>query len=354
MAWSDYGFNGLDATFSEVNTTLFAVLLAMKERLDALNITNSNLNNMCGGYDKIRLMPWHYTQQSTILNTNWMRAVNSSFRDNANKFVKSLSNSVIYDVDSLGEKACYDLTQAGKICVYDSREFVNNGTDVRAYFNQFIGEIIPQTFVLKYKRMLDLMRYYMIRAVSSSSSALAVDYEADSGSDYVNTPAAAVADILASSREINYAISTSSTYVTYNLFYGRKDSSGKYKVINVLKQAYIEKSAVDAAIAATGDANSDYYEPCQIRIRLIGTSSTMLPYIYYAAKIDRSTTVNISGYDMHPISMGINTAEILQIYENNIDTIPTTSSATISVEARVINPICRIFDGASSFQFLDT
>lgn len=354
MAWSDYGINGLDATFAEVNTTFFAVLLAMKERLDVIGIFNSDLNELCGGYEKIRLMPWHNTQRSTILLSRWMRAVNASFRGNANRFVKSPSNSTIYDVDSLGVEACDALTQAGKTCVYDAREFANSSTDVRAYFNQFIGEIIPQTFVLKYKRMLDLMRYYMIRAVSSSSSALAVDYAADSSADYVDTPAAAVVDILASSNESNYAISTSTTYVTNNLFQGLKNSSGKYKIDHVLKQAYIGKSAVDAAIAATGDANSDYYEPCQIRIRLIGTSSTMLPYIYYAAKIDRSTTVNIGGYDMHPISMGINTAEILQIYENNIDTIPTTSSATISVEARVINPICRIFDGSNSFQFLDT
>lgn len=354
MAWSDYGFNGLDATFAEVNTTLFAVLLAMKERMDAVGVSNAYLNNLCGGYEKIRLMPWHYTQQGYILSTDWMRAVNENFRKNANKFVKSPSDSVIYDVDSLGEKACYDLTQAGKTCVYDSREFVNNSTDIRAYFNQFIGEIIPQTFVLKYKRMLDLMRYYMVRAVSSSSSALAVDYAADSSTDYVDTSAAAVADILASSNESNYAIIKSTTYVTNNLFQGLKNSSGKYKIDHVLKQAYIGKNAVDAAIAATGDADSDYYEPCQIRIRLIGTSTTTLPFIYYAAKIDRSTTVNIGGYDMHPMSMGINAAEILQIYEDNIDTIPITTSAIISVEARVINPICRIFDGANSFQFLDT
>ena len=351
MAWSDYGFNWLDATFAEVNTTLFAVLLAMKERLDALSVTNSYLNNMCGGYDKIRLMPWHYTQRSTILNTNWIRAVNASFRDNANRFVKSISDSAIYDVDSLGVEACDALTQAGKTCVYDAREFANSSTDVRAYFNQFIGEIIPQTFVLKYKKMLDLMRYYMVSVLSASSSATAVNYYGVN-LDYVDTPALAVADILALQDERLYGINTSSTYISNNLFQGSKNSSGKYKINNALKQAYIEKSVVDAAITATGDADSDYYLPIQIRVRFLGTSTTT-SYIYYAGKIDKSTIVNIGGYDMHPMGVGISTADMMQIFEDNIDTIPTASSASIIIEARVIAPVCRIFDGFGSFQFLD-
>lgn len=351
MAWSDYGINGLDATFAEVNTTFFAVLLAMKERMDTIGISNSDLNELCGGYEKIRLMPWHNTQRSTILLSRWMRAVNASFRGNANRFVKSPSNSTIYDVDSLCVEACDALTQAGKTCVYDAREFANSSTDVRAYFNQFIGEIIPQTFVLKYKKMLDLMRYYMVSALSTSNNATAVNYYGVN-LDYVDTPALAVADILASQDERLYGINTSSTYVSNNLFQGSKNSSGKYKIANALKQAYIEKSVIDAAIAATGDADSDYYLPIQIRIRFFGTSTTT-SYIYYAGKIDKSTTVAVGDYDMHPMDIGISTADMMQIFEDNIDTIPATSSLSIIIEARVIAPICRIFDGLGSFQFLD-
>ena len=56
---------------------------------------------------------------------------------------------------------------------------------------------------------------------------------------------------------------------------------------------------------------------------------------------------------MHPMGVGISTADMMQIFEDNIDTIPTASSASIIIEARVIAPVCRIFDGLGPFQFLD-
>lgn len=350
MAWSDYGINGLDATFAEVNTTLFAVLLAMKERLDAINTSNSYLDNMCNGYDKIRIPPWHYTQQSSILYTNWMRAVNASFRTNAGKFVESILNPLVYNVDYLGEKACRDLTQAGKTCVYDAREFANNNSDVMAYFNQFIGEIIPQAFVLKYKKMLDLMRYYMVTA-AGVPPCCSVCYDNHNGA-MDSTPAGAIASIEASQDERIFGFGSS--WTTGSLLYALKNiANGTYCVNYIMKALYVEKARVDSAIASATDPSAPFFVFFDLRCRLIGTSTTEYYNYSFCAPIDTSAVFSVYGYgDCYKMTIDSTTNSLAQLFENLIDTIPATTDCYIYVDAKV-GGIVQIFDGINTFQFLD-
>ena len=353
MSWADYGFHGLDATFAVINKTFWAVAFATKERLDVIGASNSYLNNLIDDeYSKI-MFPFWFNSQNVRPSVNIWWNVNYSIAYYANYFVYSLTNLKVYDIDSLGNAACDLLTQAGKPCNFDSREFSEsrNTTDVRAYYKTLTFTIINQTFILKYKQMLDLLRYPIIDLGGNYPTCHVIMY---SDSNEYDTIQDAENAILASQTETTKSLNSAygGGYISGNIFAGSKHSNGKYVINEIIKTAYVLKSDVDVAISQTGDSTLNYYVRFQTRCRFVGTSSTEYFNYRHCALIDKTNIVTINNSGYYVINMPFTTNELFQLYENNIDSI-IGSSATIYVEARIDFHIVNILDGINSFQFLD-
>lgn len=351
MSWADYGFNGLDVTFSLVNKTWMACLMATKERIDIIGQSNTQLTRMVdNGYYKIRFPLWHNCLNYRSDGRRYF-GIAGYIREATIMYVHSIAYPKIYDMETLGTAGCNIVAATGRTCVYDPREFADTSRDITKYYSQFIFQILHQAWILKYKAMLDLLRYPVISTEMETLVCVSKMYLYDG--DRLASLDAAISTILSSSNEINYSWSNYASY-SQNLFLATKTSNGTYRIDCLLKKAYVEASYVDDAIQATGDSTSDYYVRYKINVRNTRTNPTTVYFEYeFMARIDRSHLVYVDyiGEDCYELELEFDTQGLIDLITEKFN---EDANFTLIGGVAVSGAISRIYDGVNYFQFLDT
>lgn len=354
MSWADYGFNGLDVTFSLVNKTWMACLMATKERIDIIGQSNTQLTRMVdNGYYKIRFPLWHNCLNYRDDGRRYF-GIAGYIREATIMYVHSIAYPKIYDMETLGTAGCNIVAATGRTCVYDPREFAYTSSDITKYYSQFIFQILHQAWILKYKAMLDLLRYPIIS--TNFSSPVCVSKMYFYGGDNFISLNDAITNISSSSEEISYKWSSSAAY-SQNLFYAYKilsDDVYHYKIEMLLKKSYVEASYVDDAIQATGDSTSDYYVRYRINVRNTRTNPTTVYFEYeFMARIDRSHLVYVDyiGEDCYELELEFDTQGLIDLITEKFN---EDANFTLIGGVAVSGAISRIYDGVNYFQFLDT
>lgn len=353
MSWADYGFNGLDVTFSLVNKTWMACLMATKERIDIIGQSNTQLTRMVdNGYYKIRFPLWHNCLNYRGDGRRYF-GIAGYIREATIMYVHSIAYPKIYDMETLGTAGCNIVAATGRTCVYDPREFAYTSSDITKYYSQFIFQILHQAWILKYKAMLDLLRYPVISTEMETPVCVSKMYLYDG--DRLASLDAAISTILSSSNEINYSWSNYA-YHSQNLFLATKTRNGTYRIDCLLKKAYVEASYVDNAIQETGDPTSDYYVRYRINFRDTDRNPTNVYFEYeFMARVDRSHYVYVDyiGEDCYELELEFDTQGLIDLITEKIDD-PTHETYELICGASVSGAISRIYDGVNYFQFLDT
>lgn len=354
MSWADYGFHGLDATFALVNETWMACIKAIKERYVIVGYSDTNLTRMAdNGYYKMRFPLWHNsidTRSTGRRNFDMARYIDYM----ANQYVHSILYPKVYDMETLGTAGCNIVAATGRICVYDAREFEDMSESYKtAYYEELLFKLLDQSWILKYKAMLDLLRYPVISTEMETPVCVSKMYLYDG--DRLASLDAAISTILSSSNEINYSWS-SYAYYSQNLFLATKTSNGTYRIDCLLKKAYVEASYVDNAIQETGDPTSDYYVRYRINFRDTDRNPTNVYFEYeFMARVDRSHYVYVDyiGEDCYELELEFDTQGLIDLITEKIDD-PTHETYKLICGASVSGAISRIYDGVNYFQFLDT
>lgn len=352
MSWTDYGFHGLDATFALMNETLMACIKAIKERYEIVGMSDTILTRLVGGYYRIRFPLWH---DSIDYRGDGRRYFDiAPYIDYmSDLYVHSISYPKVYDMETLGTTGCNLVSATGRTCVYDSREFTATGSSKTPYYKELLFKLLDQSWILKYKAILDLLRYPIISTNGSTPVCVSKMYLYDAAR--ANSIDAAINNILASSNEISYTWSGYAAY-SQNLFYATKALDGTYRVGFLLKKAYVEASYVDNAIQETGDSTSDYYVPYRINFRNTITNPVTVYFEYkFLARVDRSHLVYIDyiGEDCYELEMEFDTQGLIDLIKEKIDDSASDNRSLLYAGVETAGAISRIYDGVNYFQFLD-
>ena len=352
MSWADYGFNGLDVTFALVNKTWLACMMATKERIDIIGQSDTQLTRMVdNGYYKIRLPLWHNCLDYRSDGRRYF-GIAGYIREATIMYVHSIAYPKIYDMETLGTAGCNIVAATGRTCVYDPREFAYTSSDITEYYSQFIFQILHQAWILKYKAILDLLRYPVIGTTQSTPYCVSKMYNYNG--NRLASFNDAVSAVLASSEEINYSWSSYAAS-SQNLFYVTKTSDGTYKINCLFKKAYVEASYVDNAIQETGDLVSDYYVRYRINFRDTDRNPINVYFEYeFMARVDRTHLVYVDyiGEDCYELELEFDTQGLINLITEKIED-PSHETYTLIGGVAVSGAISRIYDGINYFQFLD-
>lgn len=356
MSWADYGFHGLDATFALINVTWMACVKAIKERYEIVGLTDTNLTRIAdSGYYKIRFPLW-YNSINTRSDGRQHFDMANYIHSMANNYVHSILYPKVYDMTTLGTAGCNLVAATGRTCVYDGREFddsISSDSNKTDYYEELLFKLLDQSWILKYKAMLDLLRYPIISTNLSSPVCVSKMYYY--GGNNFTSLNDAITSISSSSEEISYTWSSSAAY-SQNLFYAYKILSGDvyhYKIEMLLKKSYVEASYVDDAIQATGDSTSDYYVRHRINVRNTRTNPTTTYFEYeFMARVDRSHLVYVDyiGEDCYELELEFDTQGLINLITEKFD---EDRDFTLIGGVSVSGAISRIYDGVNYFQFLD-
>ena len=355
MSWADYGFHGLDATFALINVTWMACVKAIKERYEIVGLTDTNLTRIAdSGYYKIRFPLWYNSIDTRSDGRRHFDMANYIYYV-VNSYVHSISYPKVYDMTTLGTAGCNLVAATGRTCVYDGREFNEGISDSNKtdYYEELLFKLLDQSWILKYKAMLDLLRYPIISSNYANPTCVSKMYRYN-GSPFTSLNDAITA-ITSSSEEISYSWSNYAS-ASQNLFYVTKILNGdayEYKIQLLLKKAYVEASDVDDVIQSTGDSTSDYYVRYRINLRNTLANPTAIYFEYeFMARVDRSHLVYVDyiGEDCYELELEFDTQELIDLITEKLG---EDRDFTLICGGGVSGAISRIYDGVNYFQFLD-